>query len=236
MRPGTRRTAGITAAQGYGGTALLVAHVLLAPYGLSEPTSALAAFMQATLFLLLLLILLNAANDRTLLVGSVAALAAATVARLLAPTDANVVHAVTDLGFAGCGLVALWVAMLHVLRTREVSPALISGAIGLYLLAGVVWALIFHAIELFERGSFTRSSSDLVSASDLYYFSFVTITTLGYGDISPASALARSSAVLEAVFGQVFLVALLGRLISLGIARPSGRLHEHAGKTGRTPG
>ncbi|MEO1585304.1 MAG: potassium channel family protein, partial [Planctomycetota bacterium] len=58
-----------------------------------------------------------------------------------------------------------------------------------------------------------------INAGELSYFSFVTLTTLGYGDVSPATPIARSLATLEAVFGQVFLVVLLGRLVSLHIAQ-----------------
>jgi hypothetical protein len=52
------------------------------------------------------------------------------------------------------------------------------------------------------------------------YFSFVTLTTMGYGDIVPRSDIARSLVVLEAVAGQIYLVALVGRLISLSLMRP----------------
>jgi hypothetical protein len=103
------------------------------------------------------------------------------------------------------------------------------GAICIYLLLGLAWAEVFHFIHLtnpesfavsgplqaeFDRSQFGETSS--IEASSIYvYYSFVTLTTTGYGDLSPVSPLARSMAALEAIVGPLYLAILIARLVSL---------------------
>jgi hypothetical protein len=110
-----------------------------------------------------------------------------------------------------------------VLRSHAVTADLILGAVNVYLMIGVGFAFIYGLIELLQPGSFT-GLEELVSTPDsvqqFLYFSFVTISTLGYGDISPLTPHAMTATYVEAIFGQMFLAILVARLVSMYIRRP----------------
>jgi hypothetical protein len=104
----------------------------------------------------------------------------------------------------------------------------ISAAICAYLLTGVGFAYAFAVVELQQPGSFSagllhRSVHDiaplLASFHSLIYYSFVCLTTTGFGDISPISEGARSLSVMESVFGQFFMAILIARLVGLQVAQ-----------------
>jgi voltage-gated potassium channel len=96
----------------------------------------------------------------------------------------------------------------------------LAAALGLYLLVGLIFALIFTVIAELKPGSFhfaaARPEEFLARPlADMVYYSFVTLATLGYGDIVPLSPSARGLAVLEAIVGQMYLVVVVARLVSL---------------------
>jgi voltage-gated potassium channel len=110
----------------------------------------------------------------------------------------------------------------YVLRGGKVTADKIYGAICAYLLFGYAWTFIYSLIEEVQPGSFTSVTSmpanDIVSrVMQMRYFSFVTLSTVGYGDIVPHTQAARTMALLEAMLGQFYLVALIGRLVGLHI-------------------
>lgn len=109
----------------------------------------------------------------------------------------------------------------YVLGSGKVTWDKIYGAICAYLLLGYAWTFAYSVIETVEPGSFTTLSnmpSDLVGrVMQFRYFSFVTLATVGYGDIVPHTPMARTVALLEAMLGQFYLVALVGRLVGLHI-------------------
>ncbi len=101
-------------------------------------------------------------------------------------------------------------------RERRVSADTVSGGICVYLLAGVAWALAFNLVDVVRPGSLGLPLGlPDPSTRELLYFSFVTMTTLGYGDIVPVSQAARTLAVGEAVFGQLFVAVFIARLVGL---------------------
>ena len=110
----------------------------------------------------------------------------------------------------------------YVLGSGKVTWDKIYGAVCAYLLFGYAWTFAYSVIEEVQPGSFISLSSpashDLVSSvMQLRYFSFVTLATVGYGDIVPHTPTARTMALLEAILGQFYLVALVGRLVGLHI-------------------
>jgi hypothetical protein len=114
--------------------------------------------------------------------------------------------------------IALIVAALF--RMRRVTTNAIFGAIVAYLLAGVAFAFLFELIELSQPGSFSGvpdSGTEREMGSALLYFSFVCLTTMGYGDIVPVSNLARPLSVLEGAFGTLYLAVMIARLVGLHI-------------------
>ena len=117
--------------------------------------------------------------------------------------------------FTACLLLA------DVLRTGAVTANKIYGALCVYLLIGLTWGFMFLTLEGVQPGSFqfgqARSSGIEKDPATLVYFSFVTLSTVGYGDITPLSPPARSLAFMEAIIGQIYLAVLVARLVGLHI-------------------
>ena len=116
----------------------------------------------------------------------------------------------------------------YVLGSGKVTWDKIYGAVCAYLLLGYAWTFTYSLIEELQPGSFGSTSApmphDLVGrVMQLRYFSFVTLATVGYGDIVPRMPAARTMALLEAIVGQFYLVALVGRLVGLHIVHDRGK-------------
>ena len=106
------------------------------------------------------------------------------------------------------------VVLALVLRRGPITTRRIQGAIAVYLLLGFIWAEAYELVVLWHPGAFTGAVDGRGSLPWTYY-SFVTLTTMGYGDIMPVHPLARAVAVLEALTGQLYLAIMLARLVSL---------------------
>jgi hypothetical protein len=193
--------------------ALLVAMVLkivLFPFEREFP------FLNLALSLIVLFgaIAVAAYNRRAMVVGTCLGIGSALLFVLHSVNGSSAVYA------AGVGsafllyIFALSLMMRRFFRARRGTPPVIALAITCYLLIPHVWAGFFEALEKFQPGSFSRLSTSTTPVEhDLYYFSFVTMTTLGYGDITPISPLARSMAILEVLCGVFFLGIFIARLI-----------------------
>ena len=121
-----------------------------------------------------------------------------------------------------------------VFRAPIVDGNILCGAASIYLLIGVLSGFIYSLVDLYLPGSFTLLPNGVPitgphvhpDAGWLIYFSFTTLTTVGFGDILPSSELARSLAVLEAVIGQILLVVMMARLVGLHVAQVSSGKHH----------
>jgi hypothetical protein len=119
-------------------------------------------------------------------------------------------------------LLLLAILIVKVFRKGEVTPDRIRGAIVVYLLIGGMWSFFYFTIALTIPHSFNWPKNlavgDLQAVQQtLTYFSFITLTTTGYGDVTPAIPLTRTLAMFEALMGQLYLVITLARLVSLAI-------------------
>ena len=121
-------------------------------------------------------------------------------------------------------LLFLWmlavVVLFHVFREGPITVHRIMGAVLVYLLLGLTWTLAYQLVVLYEPESFNFGDSQAAEQGDdlrvqLTYFSFVTLTTLGYGDITAVHPVARTLAMLEALIGQLFPAILIARLVSM---------------------
>lgn len=107
-------------------------------------------------------------------------------------------------------------AMKQIAVGNNMSANRIVGAICVYLMLGVIWALSYGLLELMIPGSFgglTEGAATLSWSPDWVYFSFVTITTLGYGDVLPLTFFSRTLAYFEAIVGQFYLAVLVAGLV-----------------------
>jgi ion channel len=116
-------------------------------------------------------------------------------------------------------LFMILIILNYLFKEKKISTDLIMGSICVYLLIGLVWASVFAIMEITQPGSFKIPGEIGSNMSTFSYYSFVTITTLGYGDITPISAPARSLSVLEAIIGQLYIAILVARLVGIHIAQ-----------------
>ena len=101
-----------------------------------------------------------------------------------------------------------------VLQSEEVTREVIFAVLLSYLLAALMWAFLYTFLELVDPASFDIDLSQPERyLSEFQYYSFVTITTLGYGDITPVTGEAKSFSVLEAVVGQFYVVVVIAWLM-----------------------
>jgi hypothetical protein len=127
---------------------------------------------------------------------------------------------------AGIAFLAMTTAMIliSVFRDHMASVQAIFGAICVYLLIGLTWALIYSALEYTQRDAFViperamvvhaRDGREMTSYSQMVYFSFVTMSTLGYGDMLPRTPLAQTLTWMQSVLGQLYIAVLVARLVS----------------------
>lgn len=128
----------------------------------------------------------------------------------------------SDTFFTFLALSALvYVVFLQVSREGPVTAHRIRGAIALYLLIAMLFAFLYGLTEELAPGAFNMpgvwSSATVARAEAFYYFSIVTLTTVGFGDITPVHPFVRSLVMLEALIGQLYPAVLLARLVSLEI-------------------
>ena len=191
------------------------------------PESRMPLPVVSVLFSVLLIASVYAVSQhpRVLVVGLV--LAAPTlvmewITKIDAPAAVMVIDHVASIVFLSF---VIGVLLTRILRQQDVTTDTIYGGICVYLLAGVVWAYGYDLIETVVPGSFRfgegplpEGFSPLAQAERsrrFFFFSFVTLTTLGYGDIAPITHQARAIAILEAVVGPLFLAIFIARLVGL---------------------
>ncbi|MEM7606458.1 MAG: ion channel [Myxococcota bacterium] len=102
----------------------------------------------------------------------------------------------------------------HVFSTSTVTADDLFAVCCVYVLAGLDWAFAYALTDLVFPGSLTGIIPDEAAFGQYVYFSLVTLTSLGYGDIAPATSLARSLASLEALFGQAFLAVFVAHVVA----------------------
>jgi hypothetical protein len=117
-------------------------------------------------------------------------------------------------------LVTILIMLRYVLSEGRVTSERIFAALNVYLLMGIMCGLLYNVFEEQWPGSFSVQGSFLpagrkIQLAHTIYFSFVTLGTLGYGDILPVSGPARALAVTESIGGQMYLVVVVARLVSL---------------------
>src|SRR4051812_20515764 len=108
------------------------------------------------------------------------------------------------------------VTISRVLHHRRVTYETVLGALCAYVLIGLLFAFLFLAVDDFRDAPFFTQPGEHTQGEFLY-FSFVALTTLGFGDLSPSVGLPQALTVVEALLGSVFLVTLVARLVTLWV-------------------
>jgi hypothetical protein len=115
---------------------------------------------------------------------------------------------------------ALSVAVRHAFGGGEVGHERIFAALDAYILAGALFGVAYFTLYRLNPAAFAGATVSEMGLPTSMYFSFVTIATLGYGDIVPVSAPARGLVVVESIAGQMYLTVLVARLVSLYSRQP----------------
>jgi hypothetical protein len=196
---------------------LLLVMVFIVPF-VTTPSSAVGRILEDVLFSLILLNGAAAASGRPrefVLIGLVGLVAIIMRwASWFAP--ASFADEATPLALV---LLAVSVA-LRVFGPGTVTRDRIAGAVTFYILAGVIWADLYYLVSLHVPGAFSGMThgESPEDRSIWVYFSFITLTTVGYGDITPVAHAARSLSNLESLIGQLYPAIVLARLVSLQVA------------------
>jgi hypothetical protein len=192
--------------------AVLVGSYLLAAFNGAK----LATDVQVILFAVVLLIALSTSplpGRWPRLIGAIAVIGSV-VAYLTSLNGSRVGTASEDLWKALLLLASVIMVVRRVLARRTVTIQSIYGALCAYLIIGLMFAAIYAAIGHLDSSSSFFADNQPANTQTYQYFSFTTLTTLGYGDFTAAQNGGRAIAVLEAMTGQVFLATLVARLVS----------------------
>jgi len=114
----------------------------------------------------------------------------------------------------------------HIAKSKKVNATIIINSINGYLLIGILGAVLLAMAEILQKflyhldtGAINFTGSTAQGFHDFLYFSFVTLTTLGYGDVTPVSAFAKSVTLIIAVTGQLYLTILIAMLVGKFLSR-----------------
>ena len=180
-------------------------------------------FLFDALFSLLLVSGVITVAQRPLLTVTVSALTTVTLVLRWASFESPE----SALRFGGQALTIVVLSILaalvlwQVFREGPITAYRVQGAIVVYLLIGLVWAAAYELVHHVLPGAFQFAQggpSEAGTTHGLVYFSFVTLTTVGYGDITPLHPVARSLAIAEALMGQLYPAILIARLVSMQIS------------------
>jgi len=196
-------------------SALLVALVFVLPPFLPPGTG--RSLAGDAVFALVLLTGVLALSERGLAWRLLMVAALVVVAVFLASWMVPVAEPVIQVAELASLILLLLVVLGQTFRQGPVTLHRILGGISAYLLLGVMWAAGYALVETLHPGSFSRAVDVAEGHRGWVYFSFVTLTTVGYGDILPVHPAARSLAMLEAVTGPLYIAILLARLVSLAM-------------------
>lgn len=163
----------------------------------------------ATTFLLLMIFVIQS-NRKKLLAAAVISIVFKWLPELF---HSNVLEAVAQVYTVVLVIFIVSMLIIQVAKSKKVTSTVILESINGYLLLGLVGAIFIRFIEMTHFGAFSFHTSGSIQLPDTIYFSFVTMTTLGYGDILPITAMAKSVTIFLSVAGQIYLTILIAMLV-----------------------
>ena len=109
---------------------------------------------------------------------------------------------------------ATWRMLTGIVRSERVTGNVLAGALATYIMAGLAFAVVYAVIASRRPDAFVTASAAPASFPDLVYFSFVTLLTIGFGDVTPAAPIARAIVLCEGLFGVVFTTVVMASLVA----------------------
>ena len=134
---------------------------------------------------------------------------------LLPWSERTVVTGLAAAALTLLNLIVLWLVAQRLIDADRVDAELLCGAVGVYLLLGVFWAGTYEIIGLIAPAAFAGLGGAAPTPSGLLYFSFTTLTTTGYGDITAVNPIVRMWSIFEAIIGSMYIATVIARLVSL---------------------
>ena len=122
-------------------------------------------------------------------------------------------------------LTALITINKRIFSVKKVDGDTIKGGIAVFFLVGIFWSLLYVMVYYFDPNAFSESIEPLDVIDSMFYFSFTTLTTLGYGDLTPVNSVAKTLANLEAVTGMMYPSIFIARLVGLYTAQEMNEDH-----------
>ena len=115
------------------------------------------------------------------------------------------------------------IAFRSLLTGERIDSNMLMGSICVYILVGISWCIFYFFESVIHPGAFNgvTETGDKHQFTDLLYYSFVTLSTLGYGDVTPVTPIARTLAYLEALFGQFYIAIVVASFVGMHISRSS---------------
>jgi hypothetical protein len=196
----------------------LVLLLILVTYALSTAlTATWATSLIVAVQIGVVWVTLRAARARrTTLAFANAALGVAALTAIASLIVNHQFHTDTIVAWVSCALylVAPGAIVRHLLRRRTVDAETVMGAIAAYLMVGMFFAFLYRAIGIVQTNPPFFGVQGVGTFSQDLFFSFTTLTTTGYGDLTPAGNPGQSFAVLEMLVGQLFLITAVGKVVS----------------------
>jgi len=109
---------------------------------------------------------------------------------------------------------ATWMLLRGVVHSERVTGDVLAGALAAYIGAGLAFAVVYGVIESYQPGAFAAAGNSPASFPDLVYFSFVTLLTIGFGDVTATAPFARAVVLVEGLFGVVFTTVVMASLVA----------------------
>ncbi len=145
---------------------------------------------------------------------------------VLNPVDHPTLSIAASSAILAIMLAAIGSMLRHIIMAKRISQDIIFGSIAVYLLTGVTWAFCYEFINDLTPGQVIESVDSVLHIEnraamfpEFTYFSFITLTSVGYGDLAPIGAPARSLAIVEGIFGQLYTAILIGKLVGMKVAQ-----------------
>ncbi len=145
---------------------------------------------------------------------------------VLNPVDHPTLSIAASSAILAIMLAAIGEMLRHIIMAKRISQDIIFGSIAVYLLAGVTWAFCYEFLNDIAPGQVIESVGSVLTMDnraamfpEFTYFSFITLTSVGYGDLAPIGAPARALAIVEGIFGQLYIAILIGKLVGMKVAQ-----------------
>jgi hypothetical protein len=209
--------------RGHYGWVLATLLLLLAIYPFAREDGWLSAFLDLALLAVIVSSLLVSASRRVVQISLAVAIVAEVAAGAARYLDAIAFESPGRILRILVLFAATTVVLRDVIRSRRVTMDTVFGAASVYLLLAFCWSSVFIALETIQPGSFqllpTGGTDGMTLEAQLVYYSLITLTTVGYGDITPSSPQAAMLSALEGLIGQLYIAITLARLVALEISQ-----------------